>query len=384
LKLFQERVFTFCETIASHGFVDSPKHLLILSHYESVTLVNIGLSIESVAAKFAKNRPTVLQELLVPFFVEVFLKEDRAGLSPYEPLLFERRTAEQVDHSEWLELMNRVARQCGVQALNVLPVLMSSGQSLPTDTIYVKEIKQCIPALDDRFREYLYDRYYNETIRLENDFEQFFVKLTISQQYDDLRKRIAYHQAIIQLRFLTQLRQRSIPVDRELFCEELFREEMRVDRLDPQYRALKAYATYFDEALHSFRVVDPRFQEFLLLRQEFVARQQAALERLVEMTLGARFFALTRVFRSLTLLAGKKREWAHGLLCEVLGKVKDGTLFATFLGILHFARARGAELEALSEETVTAVRVLELFFRAIIDNATRFPGDAKRAIRDFT
>jgi hypothetical protein len=59
-------------------------------------------------------------------------------------------------------------------------------------------------------------------------------------------------------------------------------------------------------------------------------------------------------------------------------------LFATFLGILHFARARGAELEALSEETVTAVRVLELFFRAIIDNATRFPGDAKRAIRDFT
>jgi hypothetical protein len=383
LDLFGQRVFTFCEPIRSHEFSDSSKHLLVLSHYESVTIVNIGMSVPSVAAKFGKSRPTVAQESVDPFYVELFLKDDKPEKAPYEPLLFERRTATAVDHGEWAHLMNRTKRECQNEGLDLLTVLMKAGHNLATDTLYIKEVKGGLPDLGQDFREYLYSRYFNETIRLENDFEQFFLRLSVSQQFDDIRKRIEYHQTIIRPKLLVQLHHRSIPVDEKFFREELFREEMRIDETNNDYRQLKSYGLAFDDALRNFQVSDPHFQEFLLRRKEFVAMEQGALERLDELSLGGKFFVLTEVFRSVNLLCEKRREWAHGLLCKVLAGGKYMTLFATLLAVFHFAGAHEAVVNSLSDETTGALRELRTFFTAIIDQDQRFPSATKRAIHDF-
>jgi hypothetical protein len=290
---------------------------------------------------------------------------------------------EQVDHGEWGQLMNRVKRECQTRALDMLGVLVKVDVSDPRDTIYVKDIKRGIPPTDERFRQYLYSRYSNETIRLQNDFEQFFLRLSVSQQFDDIRKRIVNHQGIIRSKLLSVLHRKSIPVDENFFKEELFREQMQIDESNRDYCALKSYEVDFDDALRAFQVVDPRFQEFLLLRREFIAMQQAALERLDELSLGWKFFVLAEVFRSVDLLCEKRREWSHGLLCEVLAGGKYMTLLATFLAILHFAGTQKPLVNSLSEETTTALRELRIFFQEIVERDPGFTPGTKSAFRAF-
>jgi hypothetical protein len=211
LELFARNVFTFCELIASQEFGEIAKHLIVLSPSESTGLMAIVSSIPSISTRFPRRLTAIEGESLSPFFIEIYAN-DKNVEPHYEPLLFPPRSLQPVSATDAHNLLlNRVKCECAENGIDELSIIANPKVALPSDTFYAKEIKASLPPLDGEFLAFVRARYLNEKIRFEYDCEQFFLRFNIAQEFDEIQKRLRYHQLIMEQRFLSQLSSRSIP-----------------------------------------------------------------------------------------------------------------------------------------------------------------------------
>jgi hypothetical protein len=391
--IFRAGVMTHFEPIEWFGFITPAerKYIIVLSRSEASLLINVSILVPSLEGKTTVTTmgPFLTSDTsLNGYLLDVYPQNaERFRLAVLDPLIFPSSDSPVTDtpNAEYERHLRQIGDHCRSRGVGseMIRILGSATESEPTDTFFAREVKKLIAPLDEAFLDFAYDFYGKETKKKQRTLEEYFTQQIALDQFNELNKGLRLHVSIMRQKFVFELEQVKFVVEDSVFADEQFRNQMCIDESNKCYCEIKTCGTsLFDQALHSYTLIDPDFQSFILHRREFVTQEQSTIDRLDELALGGRFYILGELLRSVNLLCDHKEHWIHAVLCEIFSRGRrHKTLFSTFIGIFRFETTHADLVKDLSDETKTTLSELHSFFQVLLDSFSS-PDDEGNSLTD--
>lgn len=394
-QAFTKNSFALFETTSFAPRVQPPVELILLSGYEEVLLSKLFLSVPLTAAKVVswerlelKGAQAQALKSLDCFIIEIHMTSESLPQPPpsEEPehilFNFEKKPLVNVTE-EHKRMMDTIIEHCNIYGLNPLQVIIQADKKLKTDTFFDKLMKDKVKITTKEFKEYVLSHFYNENVRAEDVFEDFFMRLQTAQQLEDIKQHLVHYGQIVEQHLAEKLRGVT---DGSVFPKTSIKEELNaLDGTEgtEEFISLKPLRGAFQEALEDYSCDDPEYQDFTTRMRELLTPLHYSMSRLDELPIGDHLFIICDVFNSLDSLCQQQVEWVRALLWTVFARARCLCLFTSLLKIFRFKNTHESEVSRLSQETQYAWNLIHAFFIDLISSSDKFDEKQRLAIQSY-